>query len=541
MTYNTNKLLFITDQQKSSVDVCYKGESLSFNMFYFKKGKNNKDVAAAVSPFTEFNHWIGTHDEKWMDSVFDIYRKIKEAINEINHVEMLLVRLNSLFIDLYSHVDLHEIKEWIKSPNSPIKIVTKSNTGYGRGTTYDYEDYLELCTFSLALRFAAPAWGDISKRLAEEYGNEVKETYAMEILHGTCMMSNQHTGEVCRAEERFREFITNTKAELDPKAILVAGLSEEDFYNYLYSIIILKKIACGEFVGRDGGYNLIIQAWFAINQKIDTASKKYGNDNSLIHERKVGSFEKIGDDANSQSIMDMSFSRSRLSIDDREFMRININDHPYMIQQLEPNLPEDIYEESMSTIHQMDMNYSHLSASRKDMVPVQEVQLTIAKWVLNEAVDTIIFDYLDLKDTYRMLGLVRAILWYRGFYEFAALCSAVALPIDTDNIVLTTNKRKNLSQAEQERLSRVFMYSGVTKSEKRNMSPSGCIEIIDHAASQVNWLLTLPEKWLQQNYLVHKDKMLILPPEFRSRVGELMIHIESRQEPIQSDRIIDDF
>ena len=99
-----------------------------------------------------------------------------------------------------------------------VYVSNKKETNYDPQTTYVYQDYLDLVTYSLALRFVAPIWGDIHNRLNSEFGKDAKEVYSMEILYDTCMVSNPEKNYICTAENRLREFIANTKLKLETNA-----------------------------------------------------------------------------------------------------------------------------------------------------------------------------------------------------------------------------------------------------------------------------------------------------------------------------------
>lgn len=528
-------ITFEMDSTKANVLVCYQNESVSFSMTYYKKGRDNHDVMAAASPFLEFNEWLKTKPAQWHREIFEIYKDIKQSILEINDVNRLIGVLNKHFIKIYAKVNLDEMKHWITLPNTPVYVSNKKETNYDPQTTYVYQDYLDLVTYSLALRFVAPIWGDIHNRLNSEFGKDAKEVYSMEILYDTCMVSNPEKNYICTAENRLREFIANTKLKLETNAVLVSGLSEDDFYNYLYSVIILKKIAQGDISGNDDSYHLIAQTYFFLSNKIKQASKSYGADSTQIQMKKNPVEDKKGNESNSQSVLDVGFVRSRLLADEKMFLKLAISDHQRLIQSLCPDLPEDLYLESMDNIMQMNTNYSYLSEDRQYMKPIQDVQLTITKWIVHRSVNTVIFDHLELNELINLIGLVRAILWHKGFHEFAAVISAIALQPNRDSTFVQPSYRKNLEAGLSERLAKTYDLGGITKSEKRNMSYIGCIELIHKGLFEYNWLLTLPEKWLEESNLVTREKRLILPSDIRNKIGELMLVVESEQEFVQDE------
>lgn len=521
---------FDSASKKPNVVLRYGDEEITFLMTYYHKGYDSSDMESAPSPFAEFNNYVKTKPPIWHKEMFERYKQIKEDIQTINNVENLLKVLNKRFIELYKEVDLEEIKAWVRLPTSGIYIANKSNETYDVETTYNYHDYLELVTYALALRFIAPIWGDINNRMNAEYGKDIREVYSMEILHGTCMASDPSRGIICKAEERLKEFIIKSKMALDTNAVLLSGLSEDDFYEYLYCAIVMKRISQGDISGNSERFNLIARTYYFLGNKVKQASKSYGRESVQIQMKKNPVVDRKGDDANSQSVLDVGFVRSRILTNEKVFLKYAVKDHQRLIQTLCPDLPEKLYWESMDTIKQMNTNHSFHASTREYMLPIQEVQLTLTKWVVHSSVNTVIFDHLELDEIIELIGLVRAILWHKGFHIFAAIISAVALPASEDSTFIAPPSRSNLDQQLVERLNKAYDLGGTTKSEKSNMSYIGCLDnAINKQLSKFNWLLTLPDSWLENSKVIHKDKRLIIPSDIRNRIAELMLMIEENQ------------
>lgn len=526
-----SQLYFDMSGSKVQIHVKYGAESVAFSSLYYIKGKDSNDVETAASPYNEFNQWITTKPQDWQQKVFSCYKELREAIDTINNVEMLLHELNRVFINLYSLISLDEIRNWIINPQTPVYVTTKPITRYDENriavpkeTTYEYEDYLELVVYSFALRFAAPVLGEVTyRRLREEYGRNAKEVYAMEMLHGTIL-------DDCRAEQRLKEFMANTKVQTDINNIVVSGLSEEDFQNYMYAIIVLKKVTLGDISGTDGSYQLIKDIYYLYRSKIKQISKPSTTDpNQVQIKRNPVTDNNSFSESNSQSILDVGFSRSNLLSADKIFLKMAINDHQRLIQTLCPELPQELYWESLDA---MRTKFDLSIQSNEDgySKPLQEVQLTLLKWIVDESVNTVIFDSLELDEFIGLISVVRAIMWYHNFCEFAAIISAISLEPRFDQIHIPHSHRDNITPAIQEMLEKRFDLAGSTKSEKRNMSAIGCIGLIESEISGTNWLLTLPDSWLAQNKIPVKEGRLVVQSNIRNRIAELMLFIESNQK-----------
>ncbi len=263
-------LVFEFSKDKTELLIQYGNETIPFAMHLYKKHRNKIAVQNAV------------------------YRDIRKTIDEENNVQRLLNKLNDLVVELYRDIDLQAMEEWIRRPDTPAYIPNKPAplATYNEETTYGYSDYLKLMAFSLALRLVAPIWGDIAPQMKTEF-NQDKEAHSMEILYGTCMMSKPDGSYVCEAEQRLKKFIRNTKIQLDSKAILVFGISEEDFYENMYSFIVLKQVAQGDLTSQDNKYQIIAQTYYTLSSKISAASKNYGPDKMQIQIKKTSAKDRI--------------------------------------------------------------------------------------------------------------------------------------------------------------------------------------------------------------------------------------------------------
>lgn len=529
-----SQLYFDMSGNKASIHVKYGSETVTFSSLYYIKGKDSNDVETAASPYNEFNQWITTKPQAWQSELFGYYKELRNTIDTVNNVELLLQQLNKIFVKVYDMISLEEIKMWIINPNTPVYVTTKPSTRYDENriavpkeTTYEYEDYLELVIYSFALRLAAPVLGEVTyRRLREEYGRNAKEVYAMEMLHGTVL-------DDCRAEQRLKEFMANTKVQTDINNIVVSGLSEEDFQNYMYAIIVLKKVTLGDISGADGSYQLIKDIYYLYRSKIKQISKPSTTDpNQVQIKRNPITDNNSFSESNSQSILDVGYARSNLLSDDKIFLKMAINDHAQLINTLCSDLPPELYYESLDA---MRTKFDLSIQSNEDgySKPLQEVQLTILKWLVDESVNTVIFDSLELEEFIGLIAVIRAILWYREFYEFAAIISAISLEPRFDQIHIPYSHRDNITTAIQEMLEKRFDLAGNTKSEKRNMSAIGCIGLIETEISGTNWLLTLPDSWLVQNKIQTKEGRLIVQSNIRNRIAELMLFIEANQKLIE--------
>ena len=524
-----SQLSFEMDAARTNVFVTYGNENVRFSMNYYKRNKHRTEQGNNISPFYEFNEWLKTKPRQWQENVYQHYKRIRNIIDEENDVEVMLSKLNEAAVQLYSNVNLDEIESWVKLPTSPCNVPTKPTTSYEntrknpRETTYVYSDYLGLVVYSIALRFVAPIWGDIDSRLYSQYGKDYKEIYAKEILHKTCL-------DGCVAENRLREFMINAKVQVDTNTVLMSGLSEDDFYNYMLAIIILRRLSLGDVSGSDNTYRLIINIYYYFQTKIKQVARSYGsNTDSVKFKKNPVEDKKTNSDSNSQSVYDVGFSRSKISTDDKVFLEFAAKDHDRIIQIVEPELPKELYWEAIDAIR-VNFNIDNLSGIREYMKPIQEIQLNIVKWVLDEAINPVIYDYLDLETVIDLLGLTSAILWHRGYYEFAALVSAIAINTNSDDFFIAPTYRRNIDSHLSNRLNKTYCLGGTTKSEKRNMTALGCIELFEKGISPFNWYLTLPDKWANSGKIINKDNRLITQSDIRVRIAELMLDIANRQK-----------
>lgn len=516
---------FNVSEDKAFVDVKHKDEVLSFSLSYFKKGRKNDDVISSPTPFLEFNDWLNTKDARWHDAKFALMKKAKNAIDTIVDIEVCLRELNKIYKEIYSDISLKSVRTWITAGSSGIRIPKrileaeneKEFNGRTPEKTYTYDDYLELISYSMMLRFVAPIWGEIYPALNRRFGKDAKEVYALEVIHGTSIDN-------CPAEQRLREYTLHAIPTADTDSAIIAALSEDDFLDYIYSVIILKKVSLGDISGieEQERYSLIIVIYHYMKSRVNT-SKNYGSDSAGIQIKKNPK-DILGSENNSQSIHDIGFARSRYTLDDKVFQNKALMNLDALIAHVCPDLPLPLLEESMQGLQ---VFHNHVANASASLIPIQEIQLTLISWIINDYVSFMALDEVVFDDLLKVIGVVRAILWHWGFYEFAAIVSAIPLNSSEDIQIASVTKLSMDTKLLNELEAR-FPLGRPTKSENRNMTAQGCVDLIDKGISQYTWLVTLPETWQKQKdtTITFKRGRLIVNSNIKNRIGLLMLKID---------------
>ena len=512
---NIINLKFLVDNNNSTI-VRFNNEEIIFSMSYYRKGnRENRDVSVSSSPYLEFNTWLSSKDVRWQEEIFAYYKDIRNIISNINDVEVLIIELNKVFIQLYSTISLAEVRDWVNSGvciNVPVKtnVVNINNI---KEKTYTREDYTNLVAYSLLLRFVAPIWGEIMNRLGSYFGKTAKETFALELLAHTELMG-------CEAHLRLEEYIDSIKEEFNEVSVIVTGGTPEDYIRHMLSFIVLKKLALGDISCRDSNYNLIKDIYYQFKNKLKIVST-YGSDNDGIQIKKQPS-DYDGDENNSQSILDTSSSRIKFTMEDLVFLKRCIKDHERLISVICPDLPMELYRESMDNLFALRNMNNEL---RQFIKPIQDCQINIIKWVLDDAINIDILDYLKLDEIIDVIGLIRAILWYKGFKDLAVIVSAISIPISENIAFIPSFSRRNINADVMTKLNNIFPYTGDTKSEKRNMSPVYCIDLIEKSIDDFGWEITIPKSWIKElddNSIKHNQ--YVPSNNLRNIIAELMIY-----------------
>lgn len=512
---NAINLKFSLSDNNSTV-ITFNNEEISFHMSYYRKGnRDNRDVSVSNSPYFEFNAWLANKDVRWQQNVFGLYKEIRDIVNVENDVEILIIELNKVFIKLYSTISLTEVRDWVNS-GACINVPFKSNVvniNNIKEKTYTREDYTNLIAYSLLLRFVAPVWGEIMNRLSSYFGKTAKETYALELLAHTELMG-------CEAQYRLEEYIDSIKEEFNEVNVIVTGGTPDDYIRHVLSFIVLKKLALGDISCKDTNYNLIKDIYYQFKNKLKIVTT-YGSDNDGIQIKKQPS-DYDGDENNSQSILDTSSSRVKFPMEELVFLKRCIKDHDRLISVICPDLPMEIYRESMDNLFALRNMNNEL---RQYIKPIQDCQINIVKWILDDAINVDILDYLKLDEIIDVIGLVRAILWYKGFKDLAIIVSAISVPISENIAFIPSFSRRNISVDIMDKLNNIFPYTGDTKSEKRNMSPVYCIDLIEKSIDDFGWEITIPESWLKEideNLIKHNQ--YVPSNNLRNIIAELMIY-----------------
>lgn len=181
--------------------------------------------------------------------IFDLYNKIKIAVDENETLSGLDKAIIPLINDLMSYHKLNDIEQWLMH-SSDVTIPTTLPESFSRGAvqgtadkTYTKHDYIKLVTYSVGVRAMVPIWSEYIRIVREAIGDNFIDMHALELLDGTGYLT-------CEAYDRLIQYVKAFISEEDNLASAVLDrVGREDFPTWAASTTIIRRIAMTDVRG----------------------------------------------------------------------------------------------------------------------------------------------------------------------------------------------------------------------------------------------------------------------------------------------------
>lgn len=237
--------------QEMVVQMTMGGKKLAWSVREAKETRRNAgeedDIAKDV--FYYLNGYLESMSLSVRGKVFDLYSKIKNAIDEVETLSGLDKEITTLITNLMSLFKLDDIEHWLMH-NSDITIPVGLPEAYARGViqgsadkTYTRRDYIKLVAYVVGVRAMVPVWGDYSKQVKNAVGDNFVDKHAFELLENTEYLN-------CEAYDRVIQYISAFIPEDDNLASAVLDrIGREDFPKWVAATTIIRKLSMSDVRG----------------------------------------------------------------------------------------------------------------------------------------------------------------------------------------------------------------------------------------------------------------------------------------------------
>ena len=458
--------------------------------------------------FTQINEYWSRLTPNRQQNIFDVYKKIKTVLDTVTDFNRAHQRLQVLVKDLY---ELHNIQEIIRLVVMDTQIVMPVSVKECLGPkdskdlTYLKTDYQELMSLAVYLRPMVPVWSEYIRNFKEHTGNIYKESLAFSLLGSSSAMKVQPM-------ERLSWYIDrNIDGEKTSIAAILGGLGSADLPGWLLALAVVRRLAVGEITAPDGSVNIISNIYNFLVNSLDGLDRRFGGRVAEKHNPN----NQMGDD--NMSAPENYKIKQEFSLADIDGAIVAMDGMKELIHTamcVDNTIPPELVVTCVEGVQG---------------IANADFQNAIAGWICKDSSSPRIISHLDYNERSRIYGVAQAILWHWGFYELAAM--QTALPILGERAAFYGGQTMSrLSRDVQDTLLAMYPHYHVSSDSRNGRGKSDnpavpAIEAITPSAVANRWNFKGPAELGEITGFT--GSIFVCPPDFKNMIARFLIRLNN--------------
>lgn len=497
----------------------HNGESIEWNLALFDKTKFSEghDIS---NLFDQINGYWSYLPMSEQSNIFELYKDVKNAFENIWSFEELTNELYTLVARLMNAHDLNALHHWIVFYSDtmwPVDLKETYIDSYEnpgtRERTYLKEEYKWLVTLAVALRVMVPIWGEFINKTRSDINTTYKEFYACRLL----CKADINTSEPM---ERLRLYVERSIPNEKSKAsAILGGISSEDFPTWILSLVLVRKLCIGDVRGTNPNSSLIAFVYKFISQKVKSLENSFIG---LVKE-KITIEGQGADSENNLSKLEGYKAKEAIPAGDVAIVSHYLKDATFLAKHSCPDIDLNILNESLESV----LNIKNLV--------ITEPQATLIRWVLKKAVPTQSILYAHKHLCINTMAVTQAILWHKGYYDLAGLVTAVE---HNGDLIGGSESRARVLQSQIEILDKLFPYTrkplGKRKVTSKKNSAIEAIDKVEELFSAYSWRLTAPASLVEKITGNKAMRSFPVPHGIKVTLANLIIDLQKRNKENES-------
>jgi hypothetical protein len=482
------------------------GESIVFRM--------GTSVTKNEGVFEYLNQYLDTQPVL-STKIFGIYKEIRNLLDTSFVSPTINSDLETLCIELVDSFSIESVETFIvfKSsiilpPHFEVNYVEDPDSNTTRDQTYLREDYLRLVAVSIILRSMLPIWSEFIGTIKNDAGSLFKEQYAANLIRGTKLYQDH-------AIERLKTYIEKTAngGHIDNPTLTLAGISTEDFLDWMLAIVLVRRITTGDISGYEPKINLVTSVYSYVSQKVNSENS------SREFKKKVSDTNAVSEMDSKLSVLERYKIKSDMSIGSNLELERALSDYVSNAYRLAPNIDRRLLDDAVNTSHQLlDARISPsavtvLSILYSGIVPGKSVR------------------YINRNLLVKCLATAQAVLYSRGHYFLSIM---VTSKVDTSNDIIITGveSRNRIPQETIDELNKYFPYQRKESSRRKVKEKNLAITSIDELAaeiSSVNMITTASREFMVAANNT-RTNMLVVPSDLKIKLANFVLDVVKLKE-----------
>lgn len=469
--------------------------------------------------FAEINRYWATLSPERQQGIWEAYEDIRQIFEADYELRAAIKQLRQKVAQLYQFMPMAELQHFlnfhaeIDYPSSVHEKFNPNSTITRADSTYLRTDYFGLVALSVALRPMIPIWGsfiDITKR---DVGNNYKEYHAYGLLYNT---------HLARSPEivRLRDFI-DVKVQAQTTGdknftTVMGGLATVEMSSYLTAQICVRRLAVSTVSGPGDRVNLIAKVHFFVDSKMKSLDRDFGRKfGGKISEKKLTG--SAADD--NTSVVEMFKIKPDLS--DGHIVMLNVYaEDPWRMASVRcPDLPPDYLRDALQAIESIDQ------------VDIAPHHTWLVKWIMNPVIPAKGVDLLTIDPLKNCMAVTQAVLWHWGYYDLAAMATALPQFHDDDIMIGASESRQRIQKEQLLRMQERYPYALPAKRGAPVRQTNVAARAVDRLADVLfrnDWLLKGPPALLEKTTRIGNSRTLTTPPDLKIQLANLIEHPQFR-------------
>ena len=267
---------FIKDDSRKLgiVTVEHRGETIVFDTSRYIQPDEYSDPA---NLFQALNHWWRSLPDQYQDEIFKVYQECREILDTVYETGRRQAGLRRQLKRLYELNELPVLKAFLIREgliSFPGNIKDQCSPTDNVDLTYLRSHYAGLATLAVLLRMVVPIWGVFLVSLGRNEIN-TKDRLAVRLL-GEANFTQPESG-MSEDYDRLRTYVRTLVEDKGaiPLSALVDSIGTEEFPEWIFSTVLLRRVALGEVSRTEREVNIVSTVYAMVKSYIDSADRKF--------------------------------------------------------------------------------------------------------------------------------------------------------------------------------------------------------------------------------------------------------------------------
>lgn len=507
----------------TSIAITHKNSVIEWSSRIYSKVKLDDPTRV----FMEFNQFLETVDEPTQDKIFKTYGSIK-ALFELgfdpSHISASLVHhINEICVAL----PLNKMRRWLMTignlhiPSEVQDKITTDSRYNKREQTYLTNDYINLATVALGVRAFLPIWGEYMDQGTDQdlyKENDVVGLIAKTEYANWPMLENDQMGNP--VETVFDKLSSYIRFCVEEEHItlgrLWSGMSTVSIQVLLRSKVLVRRLTIVP-LNDPTSYSIVANIFRYVHTNLNPTERTTAD---RVNDKQPA--RANGDDEDNTSFIESHKTKGRVSPGDIVAYKHDALDYELLAEDVDPTICK------IKLAKCIDQITSIANAE------IRPHQIMLAQWVMAKAYPSRAFYHIDKQPVNYLIATTQALLWHWGFLDTALFMQVEPLrnndhqasgPLGQQRVGtrIASRYRPQLDELfPHMRHQRIPQNGEIQKPENR---AAVAINNCNHSIRSTNWVFKGPAELFVAAGQVAQNKVLILPPNLKHSITEVVMHL----------------